>query len=62
MEEVDLRKPYPDMTVEELLSEYNYLAGLYKDSDDLGMTTTKKTVYKHLRYVRALLEERNQIH
>jgi hypothetical protein len=62
IEEIETRKAYPDMSTSELSAEFDYLSDLYSDSSHLGLCQTRQSIYKHFAYVKALLDERYQIH
>ena len=62
MQEVDTKKPYNEMSTDELGAEYIYLSDLYKDSVELGLACPRQTIAAHLVRVSAALEARNQIH
>lgn len=60
MEEIDLSKPYPDMSNDELAFEFLYLSDLINDIAGLNLVNRVNTL-NHLSYVKVLLDERNLI-
>jgi hypothetical protein len=62
MLEVDTKKPYNEMSTDELGAEYIYLSDLYKDCISLGLGQPRQTIAAHLVKVSAALEDRNMIH
>ena len=53
---------YIELSTNELVQEYETLASKIDECKSLNLPDTGQLLYKHLCYVRVLLDERNQIH